>query len=50
MMLGLGVQVLGIGRLVNENGRIKLQPPSNGHNYYVTTQTKNEIIKQIKFR
>ncbi len=50
MMLGLGVQMLGIGRLVNENGRLKLEPPTDGQSYYLTTQTKNEIVKQIKSR
>ncbi len=50
MMLGLGVHMLGIGRLVNENGRLKLEPPTDGQSYYLTTQTKNEIVKQIKSR
>ena len=47
-MLGLGVKLLGIGKLVMENGQIRIEPPSNGRLYHLTTQTKAELLKGIK--
>ncbi len=47
-MLGLGVKVLGIGKLVLDNGVIRIEPPNDGRTYYLTTQSKSEVLKGVK--
>ena len=47
-MLSLGIKLLGIGKLVMENGQIRIEPPSDGRQYHLTTQTKAEVLKGMK--
>ncbi len=50
MMLGIGTRILGIGRVVADDGRMRIEPPDNGRTYYLTTQTKSEVLKSIRSR
>ena len=50
-MLGVGVHLLGMGRVVAESdGRIRITPPSDGQRYILTTLTKSEAVKVLRSR
>ncbi|XP_060079134.1 mitochondrial ubiquitin ligase activator of NFKB 1-like [Ylistrum balloti] len=49
-MLLVGTQLLGIGELTLEAGKVKLRPPSDGKRYIVTAMSKEELINKFKSR
>ena len=50
-MLGVGVHLLGFGRVVMETeGNIKIKPPTGKQLYILTTLTRPEVIKVLRRR
>jgi len=48
-MLGIGVPLLGIGKLMLVGGgRIVLSPPDGGRRYFITTSSKQELVSLLK--
>lgn len=48
LMLRKGVMVTGIGELVHSNnGSLRLQPPSNGSPFYLTSMQVTSLIKKL---
>jgi len=48
-MLGVGVPLIGIGKLMLIGGRhIVLSPPDNGRRYFLTTSSKHELVSSLK--
>lgn len=48
LMLRKGVMVSGIGELVSDNnGTLRIQPPSNGAPFYLTSMQVNSLIKKL---
>lgn len=48
-MLGVGVPLLGIGKLMLVGGgRIVLSPPDDGRRYFLTTSSKRELASSLK--
>jgi len=48
-MLGVGVPLLGIGKLLLVGGgRVVLSPPDDGCRYFLTTSSKHELVSSLK--
>ncbi|XP_033747462.1 mitochondrial ubiquitin ligase activator of nfkb 1-like [Pecten maximus] len=47
-MLLVGTQLLGVGELTLEGGKVKLRPPADGKRYIVTAIGKEELINKFK--
>ena len=47
-MLGVGVQILGIGKISLNSKNLILEPPTDGHRYILTTMRKSEVIRSLR--
>lgn len=49
LMLRKGVMVTGVGELISgNNGALRLQPPSNGSPFYLTTMPVTSLVKKLE--
>lgn len=47
-LLGLGVPILGVGKVTFDGKRMILQPPSDGRRYIVTTLSKPDVVRSLR--
>ena len=47
-MITLGARLFAVGQISNSDGSLILEPPKNGKDYVITTQTKRELLTTIR--
>lgn len=47
-MMGVGVNILGFGKLIYEDAKMKLIPPTGGQAYILTTMDKQELLRRLR--